>query len=247
MRKLSNRAVKSVTACTFLLTVTMMTALNAVPVVNAQQQSISPSQQRKEDENFLDLTKYSPSKPVSSDQERTASGTINVGGGSGTRVPDLPIRITLLSLDKRSYKLGDESVFDVALENISKEAVQIPWSPDSSIGSPFNDSSPPGNLLAVISLVVGNKTLGEYQASTYGLYGSRTVPGSLKTLQPGQRVRIRVPGRWQFYTEEATDRLSRNPGQELSIKARIFMADSNSNPPRPATSVNSLLIKLNKG
>lgn len=212
-----------------------------------QPQDAGAKRQEKDDDDFLDLTKHAPPSREAASEEQTAGGSVEVVGGSGMRRAELPIKITLLSLDRESYMLGDEGYFDIALENTGKEAVLIPWSPDSRIGAPSQGTAVPGNLHAVISLLAGQTAAASGErADAFGLYGSEFVHGSLKRLEPGRRVRIRVPFTWQFFDEEGPARLLKRPTQRLIVRAQIILNSVKPVAPLPATSANSLSVELKK-
>lgn len=217
----------------------------AVVVVTLQQTKAGTKKQEKPDENFLDLTRHASAAPEAMHEEQVASGTIEAGGGPGMRRAELPLRVTLLSLDRESYMLGETGFFEIALENIGSEVVNIPWSPDSSIGVPSQERAVPGNSHAVISLLIGRTPADGKIVDVFGLYGSEFVHGSLKRLEPGQKVRIRVPFAWRFFEEEAPAQLLKHPAQRQNVRAQIFL-NSNRITHAPAVSANNLVVKLEK-
>jgi hypothetical protein len=238
---------KTAWACLLLMALTLVFLSGSAPGASRQQADDGSKHQEKPDDNFLDLTKYAPPARAAGHEEQTASGTVEVVGGSGIpKTPELPLKITLLGLDKESYTLGDKGFFDISLENISSEPTFIPWSPDSSIKAPSEDNAAPGNLHAVISLLVGPTVATGQRADAYGLYGSQSVQGSLKKLEPGQKVRIRIPCTWQFFDEETPTRLLKHPTQRLLVRAQIFLNSSKRITHLPAASANSLVVELKK-
>lgn len=245
MRKLKVNTIEKAMLASMLLLSLMLAILPDITLANRHQEIGSKKHKDVQLEDFLDLTKYSRPGQETRGENQTASGTIEVGGGSGTRTPELPLKITLLSMDKNSYTLGDEAIFDVTLENIGQATIAIPWSPDSSIGSPFQDDSPPNNRLAVISLIVGTNPSNQQRAAAYGLYGSEIVQGSLKKLQPGHKVRIRVPFHWQFFDAEAARELVKRSAQRFPVRAEIFLRGKRISY-LPATSANSLTVELKR-
>ncbi|MBI1760920.1 MAG: hypothetical protein HYR56_05720 [Acidobacteria bacterium] len=58
-----------------------------------------------------------------------------------------PLNITLLSLDGHNRQLGDGIIYDVALKNVTKDILVIPWSPDWSKVKPNEEKYPPGYLV----------------------------------------------------------------------------------------------------
>jgi hypothetical protein len=76
---------------------------------------------------WLDLTDLHPRDRI------RAPHTVGAecGGGSGF-TPNNEITITLESLDKASYSLGEEVTYEVKVQNSGKTPIEIPWTPHSS-------------------------------------------------------------------------------------------------------------------
>lgn len=238
---------KAARAALLLSTLTLFVLPPCAHATGGQPQAAGAKRQEKSVDDFLDLTKHAPPAREVASEEQTAGGSMEVVGGSGMHRAELPIKITLLSLDRESYTLGDKGYFDIALENTGKEPVLIPWSPDSRIGAPSQGAAVPGNLHAVISLLTARTAAASGErADAFGLYGSEFVHGSLKRLEPGRRVRIRVPFTWQFFDEEAPARLLKPPTQRLIVRAQIILNNSKPVAPLPAESANSLSVELKK-
>ncbi|MGH9879388.1 MAG: hypothetical protein ACRD5H_17290, partial [Nitrososphaerales archaeon] len=138
-----------------------------------------------QNDDFLDLRRIS----LSTGEKRTGGGQ---GGGAVAghiRAPKIvPLKITLSSLNKSNYQLGEEVIYDVILENVTKNTIVIPWSPDRDKTRPNDQNTPSGYLEAFLSLVVKDEGKGEQFIAGQGLFGSKLAPGSLKSLTPGQKV-----------------------------------------------------------
>jgi hypothetical protein len=161
------------------------------PMIQAQQ------------EELLDLTRI---KVTKKERQGPLSGSGMMGFAGHDRTPKIiPLKITLLSLDRPSYRLGETVVFEVRVENITQEIVVLPWSPDIDAVKPDEESDPPGYMDAYLTLVVRVDISGDQTVIGQPLYGSELEPGSLKPLWPGETVRIRVPGRW--YLPELKEKL----------------------------------------
>jgi hypothetical protein len=194
-----------------------------------------------QDNDFLDLTKVT--------RTVTAKTTGRGGGISSTvghtrRQPGAdPFKITLLSINKRNYQLGDEVIYDILLENVAKNAVTIPWSPDQDAVRPDENILPPGSLESFISLVVTDDASGHQAVASHPIYGSELVSGSLKILRPGHSVRIRVPGQFVILdTEAAKGMLAKSP-LKIEVRARFAIFNTQY---EPAISINSQAIELRK-
>jgi hypothetical protein len=166
---------------------------------------------RGQDDNFLDLVKAREEERkkekradqiISSSKEFTTSKIkvpIFAPGVSHAPPPKpSPLKITLFNLDKTVYTVGDDVIFDILVENISQESVVIPWSSDIDKVIPADNSAPPGYRAAILKLIVADDGSRKYQFNGAIIYGSQLLAGSLKTLEPGYQVRIKVPGYFRF-------------------------------------------------
>jgi hypothetical protein len=96
---------------------------------------LSPMIQAQQEE-LLDLTKIKVTK-----KER--QGPL-MGGAWGDhtghdRTPKIiPLKITLLSLDRPSYRLGETGIYEVRLENITNETSGLSWSPDIDVAAAWD-------------------------------------------------------------------------------------------------------------
>lgn len=191
--------------------------------------------------NYLDLTRRQPT---------SANKATGKGGGrgytsseNGHNAPVNPFKVTLLAMDKRSYRIGDEVIFDIELENLTKDPIIVPWSGSSDKVIPDIDKPTPGLVEANISLVINSGAPEEQLFIGRGVYGSDLSQGSLKKLQPNRPVKIRVPGRLAFLSEEANKQLLTRLPLNTEIRVRYSMLNGRY---EPATSANGLNIELSK-
>lgn len=194
--------------------------------------------------DILDITRIS----LSTEEKRTGGGQ---GGGAYAghiRAPKiLPLRITLSSLNKSSYQLGEEVIYDVILENITKNTIVIPWSPDRDKARPNSQNIPLGYREAFLSLVVKDEQKGEQFIAGQGLFGSELLRGSLKILAPGQKVRVRAPGQWAFLDAEVARRALTSLPRKIEVWVRFNLQERQFNSQyEPAISANSIIVELRK-
>lgn len=226
-----------------------------VLALEAPRGAVAPAQpvtaaQEERDENFLDLTKY---KPVENqpDAGTAATGTVVQDtrfnpSPNGKHEPEkmAPLKVTLVNLDAASYQLGGSVIYEVMLENVSRELLVIPWSADESKVKPWGQTEPPGYLDAFLSLVVRDKDLGEQLIALRGIYGSELMQGSLKSLLPGEKVRIRTQGRIFFAaadtSEKASEKLIKS-ALKLKVRARYSLHTGQF---APTVSTNTRIINL---
>lgn len=192
--------------------------------------------------DFLDLTKVRP--PSEKKVSRTIGG--GVSGSNDTRSPKLPLQITLISLNKHSYEMGEEMIYNVVIRNVGRDVVVIPWSPDRDQIKPEEMTYPPRYVDAILSLVITDEVLGEQMIYGPSLYGSEHVPSSLKKLRPGQAVRIRAPSRWVLMSDDAAHGILSRLPQTFVVRARFSVMDRTVNPPEPVVSTNSVTVELKK-
>jgi len=198
-----------------------------------------------QDDNFLDLTKNRPPQKKRTHLVGKGGG---VGVGNGLHMQKtVPLKLTLLSLDKRSYQLGDHWIYEVILENITRDTLVIPWSPDYDRVKPDEEKDPPGYLHAFLSLVINDEVSGQQFMPGEVIYGSELVPGSLKRLHPGQKVRIRASGQIYFGQADVYKRVLAKLPDRFDVRANFTLWDRPINPCyEPAVSTNSITIELKR-
>ena len=205
-----------------------------------------PTVQRK-DNNFLDLTRKPPHQKQRSGTGR--GGGMGPGGGDGRSFPVkiVPLKVVLLSLDKSSYQLGDQVIYEVTLENVTDKVLVIPWSVDYDRVKPNEEHDPPGYMWAYLSLVIKDEISGDQFMAGRGINGSQLLRGSLKRLQPGQRVRIRAKAPWSGFQEAVYKRVLAKLPQTFEVRADFALYDPAINPRfEPALSTNSLSVELRR-
>src|SRR5260370_1344852 len=129
-------------------------------------------------DNLLAVGKVKPHQ----DEKLTARGGGGVSGSHDTPFPKLPLEITLLSIDKSSYQMGQEMIYDVVIKNVGRDLVVIPWSPDRDRIQLDEETYPAGYMDANLGLVLSYKVMGDQIIYGPWLYGSDRVPSSLKSL-----------------------------------------------------------------
>ena len=158
-------------------------------------------------ERFLDLTKLvRPSNDNAPSGGSVASSLVGETGQPA--VKPSPLRVTLLSLDKRSYYWGEKFVADVRVENAGDQPVAFPSTLDSRFANP--GVSKPKSLLTVLITPITdpdssrvNKSVTDGWTEVAVLYGSTDLPQTFVMVQPRETVRIRfaskvLPERHRF-------------------------------------------------
>jgi hypothetical protein len=130
-------------------------------------------------------------------EERTigwgSGGGIGIEGRTIHKSPALALS---LKLAKNSYFIDEEYTFELMVSNISGKPFTIPWEPDwTKVAKGFNDP-PPGYLEAFLRLDLMTDPPPKGHLVEFSLLGSQLARGSLKTLGPGESVKMIGMGRW---------------------------------------------------
>jgi hypothetical protein len=171
-----------------------------------------------QDDNFLDLT-----KPQVRKERKTARRIIdsNFSMAGDSRLKTNAPKITLIDIDKESYFLGDQAIFNIKLENIGQTAIILPWSGDYDRVKPDDEKMPPGYLSAIINLAVEGNGQGTLFFGGETVYGSDLFPGSLKRLDPGRSAQIKVRTQLRPNSSEEIGMLAKKLPFKLNVHARF--------------------------
>jgi len=158
---------------------------------------------------------------------RTAEARVGLGGGgcggaSHEPPPTTSLDITLLSLDKSRYVMGDDLEFVVKISNVGNEPVLLPWDPHEA---DFEEKAGgDGYRYVSISLLLELSDGRAKELMTgWGLLGSPDVAGSLRELRPGNWVQVRAKSKLEIFSDnEFTHRLYSGPETELTIRPSLL-------------------------
>jgi hypothetical protein len=168
----------------------------------------------------LDLTGPAP-------RQRVRSPTGGAGGFcGGTEFPKFPeVTLTLVSLDKPVYSIGEDVTFEVRIENSGHKSIELPWTPDLVTLEPTDATKTCTYLNGVVVLNLTEPDSQRY-FSVYGyFYGSDSAPGTIQELRPNQSVVIRARTKLDFHDEWWAKKV--REVQPLHVKAEPgFMMDS---------------------
>jgi hypothetical protein len=150
----------------------------------------------------VDLTKISPRMDLRCPQAAAPSpgGHSNVAEQIECQDSEHKLgllRTSVVSLDRTHYQEGDESTFEVTVENAGSSPIHIPFSPHLADLQPKD----PAQKFAYSALqIVLWIAAGEQWSSNTGggitLYGDDHHAGTMLTLNPGQWTRIIGNGRF---------------------------------------------------
>jgi hypothetical protein len=149
-------------------------------------------------------------------------GSGSCGGASHEPPPTTSLDITLLSLDKSRYLMGDDVEFVVKVTNAGNQPVLLPWDPH---GADFEEKAAGDDYRYVsISMLLELSDGREKELMTgWSLFGSPDVAGSLLELQPGNWVQVRAKSGLEIYSDnEFQHRLHSGPETDLKIKPSLL-------------------------
>ena len=132
--------------------------------------------------------------------------------------PVNPVTISLASLDRTRYTVGDKVIFEVVVTNTSGRAFSFPTLVDPRIVR----RGMPGATLATVCLTFDDDVFGSQIVALQLLYGATAVPNSMELLQPGDSLRIRASGAWWLQTAFKTAVPSRAV-RDVAVKGMLSL------------------------
>jgi hypothetical protein len=156
-----------------------------------------------QDIGYLDLTTPAPRMPTRS-PKRFSGGCGGTGDGPATS-PNATL--TLISLDKNTYSLGEEITFEVKIENSGTDTIEIPWTPDLATLEPSDQTQYFSYRSASFVTILTVPDSGHYLFVSGFSYGSTDAPGTIRDLRPGQSFIVRARGRGDVYDSWWSDKL----------------------------------------
>jgi hypothetical protein len=128
----------------------------------------------------------------------------------------LPFEITLVSLDRNGYAIGDNAVFEVTLKHVGTAPFAFPWSREMSAVADAPRAQLAHVLLTFTDPVLGRQLVGFDNT----LYGAQTVPGTVQMLQPGDVVTVRGGAQW-YLSSGYPQRPPAGWVRDLSVKVEL--------------------------
>jgi hypothetical protein len=171
---------------------------------------------------FLDLTEGIVGHRIHQPTFGSGGGISGVTG-DGPRVEHRkePLRITLLSLDRTSYRIGEDLTYELKIENVGTEAQLFPWDPNVADVEPKNPSQPYEYQSLDISLWFRNQVDQVEALRAASLYATSEKEASRLELKPGQWVRIRGKVRLSFRDHQFKDTIISSPTSEIRAVATL--------------------------
>lgn len=162
---------------------------------------------------------------------------------SKTKVGELR---TSLSLDRTSYRLGDEPIFEVQVENAGSTTIRIPFYPHLADLQPDDPTKnfPYSDLRITLWIAAED---GEWSTNAGGgisLYGDDDHAGTMLSLKPGQWVRIVGTGELRDPRNGPGDELIRlHPVGRVYARAALYREQTLITPTQSATVAQEVCIE----
>lgn len=122
----------------------------------------------------------------------SASGSGSLVGYATTRPQTQPLSLEIVNVARAPSLTPAALICEVQLQNIGKHPIDIPVDPSSRDMEPALAATPYEYLNAVLWFQNSSITDSSPLTRKLSLFGARNISGSLKTLQPGEAIRIRA-------------------------------------------------------
>ena len=169
-----------------------------------------------QDVGYLDLTDPAPRGRI-----RSPNGGTGGFCGNSESSGNPEVTLTLVSLDKRAYSIGEEVSFEVRVENTGKETIEVPWTAGLGELEPSDPTkSYTYRTAAFVLTFIDPGSHRSFSIQGYA-YGSKDVPGTIRELRSSQSVLIRARRRLEIYEDSLGKRVKEV--QPLPLKASSGM------------------------
>lgn len=154
-----------------------------------------------------ELRHPAPPPPVCKEDGTCTAGSlggVSIGdGGLGANEPKA-LRTTLLSLDRFSYAPDDAAEMEIKIENVGSVDIVIPWSPHLADLQPADEKQifHYRSFAAVLKLTNTADKSQQSIIEAVHLYGIAEKKDTLKTLKPGEWLRLRLKTKLAAYPDK---------------------------------------------
>jgi hypothetical protein len=175
-----------------------------------------------EQKEFVDLSQNNSTSRI-----HEPSLTFGSGGTiipvDGAQLRQASLRISLLPLGRSAFRRDEDVIYELRIENVSKQVVSIPWDPRIVDVEPEGPSQQYGYKQVSVSLWFMNENKITEASNASILYGIEGLKGSFLQLAPGHQARIRARARLSFQDE----RFSCVSDCRISARASISFSTAN--------------------
>src|SRR5215469_6339821 len=118
------------------------------------------------------------------------------------------LRTSIVSLDRTHYQEGDESTFEVTVENAGSSPIHIPFSPHLADLQPKDPAQKFAySALQIVLWIVAGEQWSSNTGGGITLYGEDQHAGTMLSLNPGQWMRIIGNGRFGIPRDGLSDKI----------------------------------------
>jgi hypothetical protein len=160
-----------------------------------------------QDVGYIDLT----DNVFRESTRRVRTGGGSCGGTSYSQKSQSEVTVTVVSLDKSRYQIGEEATFEIKILNSGKRTIVVPWTPHLGDLEPDDSQIPYKYRVGTVELLFSDPE-GRGFFVLESLYGSRRLPGSLRELEPAQWFTVRGRKRIVLFGENWGKKALRDSG-----------------------------------
>jgi hypothetical protein len=153
---------------------------------------------------YLDLTDPAPRQRIHSPTGGGIGGFCVSGDEDSSAIPE--ITVSLSSIDKLAYSIGEEVTFEVKIQNTGRFLIEIPWTPHLGDLEPSDPTRSYTYRTALLVLTLKDATSHDFLTLGKHFYGSSDVRGSIRELRPNQSIVIRVRKKIETYDARFANR-----------------------------------------
>jgi len=161
-------------------------------------------------------------------RERSRQTRTMGGGCSGSPhgMPDSRSRVTVtvVSLDKTRYRIGEEVTFEITVTNSGKKTIVVPWTPHLGDLELADTRSSYKYRVGVVLLLFRDPE-GVQFPIWESLYGSLNVAGTLRELSPGEWFTVRGRKRLEPYDQNWGKKELRESGIVVANVSGFYRQD----------------------
>jgi hypothetical protein len=231
-----------------------VTLLRSIVFVAAVTAVLSHGNLQAQEVAFLDLRQGAPRtefrRPAPLAERNEIHGGSNATYGcQDFSKPAGSLRTTLLRLDRSQYHANDSPEFDVKIENIGNQSVQIPISPHVADLQPQDPNQKFGYEETSVVLWIGGTGWDQSTSVGTNLYGRDDHPETMLTLSPGEWVRISAKSAFgfQFDDQDRSKIRGGRPVDHVTARSSIFSTEVVVAPTATASVSRQLCILQRRG
>lgn len=180
-------------------------------------------------------------------RERSRQTRTMGGGCSGDphTAPDArsQVTVTVISLDKTRYRIGEEVTFEIKVMNSGKETIVVPWTPHLGDLEPADTRSSYKYRVGVVLLLFRDPEGVQFPISE-SLYGSLNVAGTLRELSAGEWFIVRGRKRLEPYDQNWGKKELRESGIVVATVSGFYRQDRGAYSPKDGGSDSQWCIPL---